>query len=338
MIESIQFQNFKVLRETALPLGRFTLIVGANGSGKTTALQALRAADRPVDFAFRLLVTAGVQTSRDAVVKIIVRWGGSGKGFIREAVWPPEGPRTARTYNASAPAKDPERMAPFLDRELSRARVYSLDAGEIMKPVALTTTMELATSGAHLAGVLDRLRDTDHERFEALNDEIGRWLPEFDRILFNTPADGQKAFVLRTREGQHLIEAKDLSQGTLLALAMLTLAYLSDPPPIVCFEEPDRGIHPRLLRDVRDALYRLSYPENFDEKRDPVQVVATTHSPYMLDLFKDHPEEIVIAHRVGQEARFERLSDRTDIDEILQDAHLGDLWYSGILGGVPCQP
>jgi predicted ATPase len=118
---------------------------------------------------------------------------------------------------------------------------------------------------------------------------------------------------------------------------MLSLAYLPDPPSIVCLEEPDRGIHPRLLRDVRDALYRLSYPEQFGEEREPVQVIATTHSPYMLDLFKDHPEEIVIAQKEGQEARFERLADRPDVDEILQDAHLGDLWYSGILGGVPAE-
>jgi predicted ATPase len=116
---------------------------------------------------------------------------------------------------------------------------------------------------------------------------------------------------------------------------MLALAYLKEPPSLVCLEEPDHGIHPRLLRNVRDALYRLSYPEELGEQREPVQVVATTHSPYMLDLFKDHPEEVVIAHKVGLEGRFERLSDRTDIAEILADSHLGDVWYSGILGGVP---
>lgn len=121
-------------------------------------------------------------------------------------------------------------------------------------------------------------------------------------------------------------------------LAILTLAYIPDPPPIVCLEEPDRGIHPRLLRDVRDAIYRLSYPENYGEKRDAVQVIATTHSPYLLDLFRDHPEEVVIANKVGQDVRFERLSDRDELDEILGDAQLGDAWYSGVLGGVPSHP
>jgi AAA15 family ATPase/GTPase len=44
MIESVHFRNFKALRDTTLPLGRFTLIVGPNASGKSTALQALKAA------------------------------------------------------------------------------------------------------------------------------------------------------------------------------------------------------------------------------------------------------------------------------------------------------
>ena len=84
-------------------------------------------------------------------------------------------------------------------------------------------------------------------------------------------------------------------------------------------------------------MYRLAYPESFGESRDPVQVIATTHSPYMLDQFRDHPEEIVIAQKVEDNVRFDRLSERKDLDEILHDAHLGEVWYSGILGGVPTE-
>ena len=39
MIESIEFTNFKALRQTMLPLAPFTLLLGPNGSGKTTVLQ-----------------------------------------------------------------------------------------------------------------------------------------------------------------------------------------------------------------------------------------------------------------------------------------------------------
>ena len=43
MIESIQFKNFKCLRDTTLPLSPCTILVGPNGSGKSTVLEALDA-------------------------------------------------------------------------------------------------------------------------------------------------------------------------------------------------------------------------------------------------------------------------------------------------------
>jgi len=210
-----------------------------------------------------------------------------------------------------------------------------LDADAIARAVNLQPKMELERSGANLPGVLDRLRDQFPERFEALNQELTRWIPEFDRILFETPAQGQRSIALRTRNGGFSIKARDLSQGTLIALALLTIAYMPEPPSIVCLEEPDHGLHPRLLRDVRDALYRLAYPEGSNEKREPVQVIATTHNPYFLDLFRDHPKEIIIAEKAGLEAKFSCLSDRADLEEILGDASLSEVWFSGVLGGVP---
>jgi hypothetical protein len=108
------------------------------------------------------------------------------------------------------------------------------------------------------------------------------------------------------------------------------------PHVIITTGRYNHGIHPRLLRRVRDAIYRLAYPRESD-RRDPVQVIATTHSPYFLDLFKDHPEEIVIAEKQEEGVKFQRLSDRADIDQILTDAPLGEVWYSGVLGGVPAE-
>ena len=319
MITAIQFKNYKVLRDCTLPLGRFTLIVGANGTGKSTALEALRSGS--IFQEYEKIATVGVSP---AELSISLSWDGMMVVGRRQS----PGHRDRDAYTQSTDIND------LVWNVASRTIIYNLDATKVAVPVTLAPKMVLDPSGAGLAGVLDRLRDQHPERFDELNEQLALWLPEFDRVLFDTPAPGQRAFKLRTRSG-HSIPAIDLSQGTLLALAMLAIAYLPSPPPIVGFEEPDRGIHPRLLRDVRDALYRLAYPESVGEKRDPVQVIATTHSPYLLDLFRDHPDEIVIAQRVGDNIKFERLSDRPDLDEILQSGHLGDVWYSGVLGGVP---
>src|SRR5205085_6148214 len=211
-------------------------------------------------------------------------WGEPFVGVQTVKTWLVRGDRVTRNYQGQQAEPDTYN---FLDEALAAIRIYSLDAASIAAPTQLRPTMTLDPSGAHLAGVLDRLRDNAPERFEALNEELGRWLPEYDRILFDTPQAGYRSILLRTREGHHKIPASDLSQGTLLALALLTLAYIPDPPPIICIEEPDRGIHPRLLRNVQDALYRLSYPESGRDTRSPIQVIATTHSPYMLDLYRD---------------------------------------------------
>jgi predicted ATPase len=337
MIKSVRFENFKALRDATLPLGRFTLIVGPNGSGKSTALQALRAAGSRDLVRYESILTVGLEPG-SVPVRLMLAWGGSQEGVTTEVIWNERRASDRAHFFPDGSVIEVRTGAfdPFqLDQYLCHVRIYALDANYISTPVQLTPRPELEQNGHGLAGVLDSLRDTEPERFEALNEEWGRWLPEFDRILFNTPANGNRIISLRTRRDHHKLDVSSISQGTLIALAILTLAYLPDPPKVVCFEEPDRAIHPRLLRHVQDALYRLAYPEGYGEKREPVQVIATTHSPYFLDLYKDHPEEIVIAEKVGLEAKFERLTDRPDIDKILDGAPLGEVWYSGVLGGVP---
>ncbi|MGH7775263.1 MAG: AAA family ATPase [Candidatus Binatia bacterium] len=331
MIESVQFRNFRVLRDTTLPLERFTLIIGPNGSGKSTALKALRLAARPSEASYLDIKSVASNTEE---VQVVIKWGNPYTGRITTTRWIPrgyEGPY--HTHAGGARLTDQDQQ--LLNKVLSEVQVYSFDARALSAAVQLVPNLKLDSFGAGLAGVLDQLRDRDPDRFEGLRSEFARCIPEFDQVTFKTVSHGYKELALRTREGRHMIRITDVSQGTLLALAILTLAYIPDPLPIVCLEDPDRGLHPRLLRDVQDALYRLSYPEDFGERRPGVQVLATTHSPYFLDLFRDHPAQVVIAHKAGQEARFERLSTRADLNEILGEAHLGDVWYSGILGGVP---
>jgi predicted ATPase len=173
------------------------------------------------------------------------------------------------------------------------------------------------------------------EAFAAISAEMVRLFPEFSRLEIQLRPNNQVAIAGSLLEGRGLVDASNMSQGMLYILAVLTLSYLPTPPSLVCIEEIDRGIHPRMLREVRDALYRLSYPKDFGLTRPAVQVIATAHSPFLLDLFRDHPEEIIITQKQGTAAHFERLSDRADLPQLLQEGSLGDLWYSGILGGIP---
>jgi predicted ATPase len=142
--------------------------------------------------------------------------------------------------------------------------------------------------------------------------------------------------MLKQKVSRQTIPASQASEGTLLALALLTIVHQPTPPVLIGLEEPDRGLHPRLLRELRDALYRLSFPTDFGIKRAPVQVVITTHSPFFLDLFKEHPEQVIIAEKAADgTSTFKNLSDDPQLRDLIGDAPLGEVWYSGILGGVP---
>jgi predicted ATPase len=334
MIRSLRFHNYRVLRDAELPLQPFTLLVGPNGSGKSTVMHALKslrtlASQKGVRPENVLSLAAG-----DERIEIAIEWANLDEHVVSLASGKASNTTMKLTYIANGrlgSSKDENRISEFLQR----MRVYVLNENAIINAVALQPHMQLEEDGTGLAGVLDRMRDQSPENFEALNEEVRSLLPEFDRILFETPSQGMRSFTLRTREGQHVVRAANLSQGTVLALTILTLAHLSNPPSMICLEEPDRGIHPRLYREIQDALYRLAYPQSFGLDRAPVQVLVTTHSPYLLDLHRDHPEEVVIAQKNGASATFQQLTQRDDLQDLLRDASLGELWYSGVLGGVP---
>ncbi len=330
----------KALRDATLPLGRFTLIVGANGTGKTTALKALELLNNSKKVTRENIISVSELRNRDEEVSLeiettfgkkIAHWKDDNNG--RRVEHPQSGMPTIE----NSPAK--RKMLELRDKELESFKVFSFDPEKISQTVPISSEKDLKQNGENLAGILDLLKDTEPERWRELNDALEKWFPEFDQILFDRNDHG-KYIVLRTKFGKHKIKAEDLSDGTRLALAYLTVAYLPNPPKIVAFEEPEKGIHPRLLRNIQEAMYRLAYPENFGEKREPIQVIATTHSPYLLDLYKDRREEIVIADKDEKGVHFQRLSELPHIEEILQgqDAPLGDVWFTGILGGVPVQP
>jgi predicted ATPase len=342
-VKAIHFTNFRVLRKATLPLDRFALLVGPNGSGKTTAMLALqilaqaslaRLNTTRLSVSFDRFASVFARNDRTSTVEVSVEW--SDAPWLMKWTLSREGePIFQPVDETGQPLKrEPTDLSTHL-KMLAAFQMFSLDSHSIAAPVGLQPRMQLGPRGENLAGVLHHLRDEAPEVFDALNSEVQRCLSDFDQILFETPSSGTQALVLRSRKSGHKIAAQDLSQGTLFLIAILAVAYGQEPSSIVCFEEPDRGIHPRFLPEIRDALYRLSHPELVGVQRHAVQVIVTTHSPYFLDVYRDHPEAIVVAEKTENGGRFERLADREELAELLRDTHLGDAWYSGVLGGVP---
>lgn len=332
MIAAVRFKNFKALRATAVQLAPFNLVLGPNGSGKTSLIQSL----------LRLRTLAGLAET-PAPGRGVTTPGGPEVEFsfaepyadIRVALGCSTDELVCNLLVLDAPPGAEARRTE-LRAKLRSIRAYLFDHYAMAVPARAGEGAELASNGGNLAAVLANWQRAQPAAFAALQAEFVRLLPEFAALELRPREGGLVELGARlVAEGGHFVAAENLSQGSLYQLAILALSFAPNPPAVVCLEEVDRGLHPRTFREVRDALYRLSYPKATGVDRAPVQVIATTHSPYFLDQFREHPEEVIIASKHGAAATFERLADRTDILELMKDAHLGDLWYSGILGGVP---
>lgn len=327
VIASIAFRNFKALRNTRVDLSPFNLVIGPNGSGKTSLIEAI----------LRLRTLSRLPLADDHALSS-QRVGGP---EIEIAFGEPHAGIIARMGCVSESACDTLRLEPpgppdwtSLREELGTIRGYVLDHQVMSAPSQQSDGLELFTDGRNLAAVLAKIRTRAPDSFSALTEELLRILPEFQSLELVEHADDRVEFSLRLAENG-VVPADELSQGVLYLLGILALTFDPDPPCVLCIEEVDRGFHPRTLREIRDALYRLSYPKSFGSERRPVQIVTTSHSPYFIDLFREHPEEVVISHKHGRAAVFTRLSDRADLPELLREGSLGDMWFSGILGGVP---
>jgi predicted ATPase len=333
MITQLRFQNFKALKNAEVKLGAFNVIVGPNGSGKSSVLQGLEALAEPHRIEYSKAVTAGM-SPKEIRISTPLEEGGTGKqegllvahGGTSLYFWGDSNNEV--TYNFQQPSNPKKRF--------QNIKVFCLEAASMWQPVDSRNWIALNRDGKNLAGALTHLRDKDDDAYNQLLEEFRRWIPEYNSIGFESDPNGYRQLTVRQKTSRQVIPASQISEGTLLALALLTIVYQPNAPVLIGLEEPDRGLHPRLLRELRDALYRLSFPTDFGIKRAPVQVVVTTHSPFFLDLFKDHPEQVIIAEKKPDgTATFKNLSDDKELRELIGDAPLGEVWYSGVLGGVP---
>ena len=124
-------------------------------------------------------------------------------------------------------------------------------------------------------------------------------------------------------EGEFVIPATRLSDGTLRYLCLLAILCDTDPPPLICIEEPELGLHPDILPKVADLLKAAS---------ERTQLIVTTHSDILVDAMTDCPEAVVVCEKHEGKTEMTRLSS-ADLTVWLEKYRLGQLWIEGQLGG-----
>jgi predicted ATPase len=114
-----------------------------------------------------------------------------------------------------------------------------------------------------------------------------------------------------------------MSDGTLRAIALITLLTQPNPPAVICIDEPELGLHPEAIAILADLLKCAS---------EKSQIIISTQSPALVDFFE--PENIVVVNRIQGETSFERLA----FDKYkawLEQYSLSQAWDANVFGGRP---
>lgn len=119
------------------------------------------------------------------------------------------------------------------------------------------------------------------------------------------------------------ISANRLSDGTLRYLFLMALLLDPTPPPLICLEEPEIGLHPDILSTIAQMLIEAS---------QKTQLIVTTHSDALVSALSEYPESVIVCERDKKGSHFHR-QEPERLKKWLEKYTLGDLWRMGQIGG-----
>jgi predicted ATPase len=217
--------------------------------------------------------------------------------------------------------------SPYLDRIVADWQFLYLDPkgmGEPGHQYRSSGSVELNQDGHNLAEYLMDIRRLDPSAFEGLVETLKYVLPYADSLepqLVVTALDRQ--IYLQMRESKFDVPGWLLSTGTLRFLGILALLRHPQPPSLIIIEELENGLDPRTLSliidEIRNAL-----------EMGKTQIIATTHSPYLLDLL-DLSQVVLVERGEAGQTNFIRPADQQSLKEWTEKFTPGQLYTMNLL-------
>ena len=180
---------------------------------------------------------------------------------------------------------------------------------------------QLLPNNRNLGLILNQIELQTSQRFEEI---MGRFFPRFERMVTGIQG-GSVQFYLHETGFNSPIASTRLSDGTIRFMALLAILLAPSPPPLVCIEEPELGLHPDAVAMIGELLVEAS---------ERMQLIVTTHSDALVSALTSQPESVVLCERPGAGTTLRRLNSE-ELAEWLNDYALGDLWRMGHLGANP---
>jgi predicted ATPase len=381
MITRLRVRGFKSLLDVDVAFGPLTVLVGTNGSGKTSVLEAIKflrdAVLRPVNigassrslYKGRFSRLLSRQGSEPIVMESSILAEGETMALTGEfrhdtfELTCTEGARehTKRVTNRLADAVAAwERDAtpvtdPALWDELSSEtklaaegiELHRLDAEAMAKATYSDDTEPvLAVDGRNLAAVLDALQGMARERFDEIERRLRELVPQLTRVrvrrartLKRPQAENEVPTsvighqVVFDFEHAPDISAEDAGEGTLLLLGLLTIIESKPRGDVtILFDDLERALHPKAQRQL------VGYLRDLVRSRPGLQIIATSHAPYLVDHL-DYEEVRVVAQAADGTVKVAPLLDHPEAESCREEEmSAGEFWSSVGEGWVAAEP
>lgn len=332
MITEIQLREFKSHRDTTVPLGRLTVLVGPNGSGKTSVLEALTLQAQLTHFRqeevlFGLWTMESI-TRRGANRPVQVISKGLTEGVEWQAVLELGGvsPSVKLRWHEGGKSFDNGFQSESVVRGIGSAALYKLNAANIAAPAYSDQPgTDVDYLGSHTAVALASLKLGYDEVFARIEEELRQIIPNVKRVRLRQEKVkqgtqevlGNKIFF--DFRGAPGVPAHAASEGTLIVLALLTILHGPNRPNVLLLDDVAQSLHPHAQMELVKLLRRLL------EANPELQIVATTHSPYVLDQVE--PKDVhAFALRENGTAAVKCLAEHPEAEKLKGTMSAGQLW------------
>lgn len=320
MLTKVDIQNYRSIYQSSIALSPFTLLVGANGAGKSNFLQLLKDVSAaaqsesalsaqlslPTHYAFAL-EDQSISVYSDQQSYSIHKGGDTLSYSLKEddelitsLVRELERSCLADLDNAFPQPQ----IASSQLAELEDVKIFSLEPHRAGLSESLEPQPTIQENGSGLVQVLDSLKTGDREDlFDHIEGLFKSYIPEVEKLSFLLDQNG-KSLQVRERCSPQPTPLSRVSKGAQLALTLIAILNQERKPSLVCIEDIDHGLHPRLCKRLVKLCQDLS------QRKDGVQIIATTHNPSLIHELKGNESAIVLVEKKDGQTKFATLSER----------------------------
>lgn len=322
-LQRLHIKNFKSIVDLEIvEPNPFTVFVGPNGSGKSNIFEALEFINFISNF-----------SNNENYKEISALFGGSENYLNRNKIsneaygeiifdsFKLKNDFNNLLVNIEEDECDDEDEANKLDKALNT--LHNFSRLFVNSPKELKLNLQgggkLNTKSSNLEKVLKRIL-LDETKREEIKEWLDLFIPGFETIeIVSSDLSGTDTLVMYEK-GMNKPFTKDLiSDGTYNILALLTAVYQSDEPQFLCIEEPENGLHPKVIRELvhffREACETKGH-----------YIWLNTHSQTLVSELTS--EEIILVNKKKGETVVKQLKTPN-----LHGLRMDEAWLTAALGG-----